>query len=394
WLADEGAARTQFLDAYGQERARRMAASGAETEDASPILGSVPAEDSIMGDAAVDDTTAALTGQPGGPTSVIPEYGAAREAETDHDSVAGDSRDDRILGGEDGQEGQRDGVDARELDQVQLAQATLGRGGLQHDDARRSEPERAMGRLRPKPQSRVLPRNDPRRSSGQAEPERAMGRLSPPPEAPAIPAYRKDVKNLPAEWPIYNDALHERFGEDWDMRRSALRIAAAEGMRAEGEPGVCGGFRPSTYGGLKRNYARDLDVSALPDSPCDMTLDQMAVAYEAYLDDTLGAAGGPKALYAAVGPATGDAVVDALFHMGAPDGSKVIETAIEATDPSIRADDLPKNRFSPAMLSALEGLAAKGLGDEFRNNLIDVHKKKFDSPGETKRIEHFREPWP
>lgn len=186
---------------------------------------------------------------------------------------------------------------------------------------------------------------------------------------------------------------------------------------------MCAGFRPSTYRGLIRSYGADPEVSKLPSHACDMTAAQVAVAYEAYIDDTLRNAGGHSALYKAVGPATGDAIVDALFHMGGPAGSRVIvgairETVTNATKAAIKNNsreagneaskeissqaafeidvgELRENQINRTTVRALEELVKKGHNDAFRANLIKLHVQEFEKhDGERARIKHFAELWP
>ncbi|MFN0043995.1 MAG: hypothetical protein ACKVSF_12365 [Alphaproteobacteria bacterium] len=311
WLGDEGAARTQFLDAYLTERERRAAEAAGEAGDALLELGSVPDGDSIMGDAAatdgaatMTDPIAAQTGQRAG----IPAHGAAPDERADADRPSGGLAEDRVLGGDDG----RPETDWRAPEQLASA---------------------------PEP-SRFLPRNDPSRKSpsgnAQTTPDRHMGRWTPKPEAPPIPDYRAGVGPVAKEWQRYHEVVFKRFPDDANTRQLVMEIFAAEGGRERDKrSGAVGGLLPSTLVNLKKIYRDDPEMGKLPDDPGELTLEQLAIATEAYFDDSLKSAGGIDALLRLEQSNLPLSIADVVFREAPEQRTDIFRRAFEKVDKNL-----------------------------------------------------------
>ncbi len=164
-----------------------------------------------------------------------------------------------------------------------------------------------------------------------------------------------------------------------------MEIFAAEGgMAMDGETKA--GVLPRTLASLMGKGKLPAMEPGTP--PRDLTLPQVAAFYRAYMDDVFGGVTGDSraAMTAVDDIQVMSAVGDAVFRHGGPDGTRLVQEAINAAvEDKIAADAI----FGDRTLDALATVARDaGRRRAFLDALAE--KRHENRSGETARNEHFR----
>lgn len=101
-------------------------------------------------------------------------------------------------------------------------------------------------------------------------------------------------------------------------------------------------------------------------SPGDLSAEDRAAIYRAYIDDVLHTVGGRKALESISDDTAAEALADTLFMHGRADGTKAIQSAIDNVRPGIVRID---GRMGPATLETFVRLSSN---EKTRNALLDA----------------------
>ncbi len=231
--------------------------------------------------------------------------------------------------------------------------------------------------------------------SPAAEAKRAAGA---PPEEPAplapsggdplpVPAYRTSVfAAQPGAWEAWRSAVAGLPGISPQEARAYQEIFAAEGgLRKDARSGAASGLMPSTINALIA-AGRLIGVpSGMP--PHRLSIQQRVAAYRAYFDDVLKAIGGHHAFVRIASATAAAAFADTLFRHGGRGGTRLVQRALLAIEPSACTLD---GRLGPRTTGLLCRLAAdRGRCRLLLERLADA-RLAATAGGERPRIDHFR----
>jgi hypothetical protein len=258
-----------------------------------------------------------------------------------------------------------------------------------------------IGGLNPSP---LLP--DVERAADEAGNQTGDAAPTIPSYSPAPPTYN-DYAGVPQwkrqffrthdqaqPWIDFNQATGYLPGVSSNEKSIYREIFAAEGgMVPNGD--VVGGIRPDTLTGLYANGR--LGDWAADAEPADLTPNQTAQAYRAYMDDTLQHAGGYEALQNIDHRGVAAFAADTLFRAGGPAGTPMIQNAINAVRDAhgqqlIGVDSI----FGPETRDALnDAIRTPEDRDVFATKLRDLRNQALDPnniyPGERERDQYFRD---
>jgi hypothetical protein len=202
-----------------------------------------------------------------------------------------------------------------------------------------------------------------------------------------VPTYRRCVfLTQPRAWDAWTTAIAGLPAVSPQEARAYHEIFAAEGgLREDSRSGAASGLLPATINALIA-AGRLIDVpSGTP--PRRLSVRQRVAAYRAYFDDVLRTVGGHHG-FARIASATGAAAfADTLFRHGGRGGTRLVQRAMAAGEPTACAVD---GRLGARTFDLFCRLAA----DPFRcrallERLGDA-RLVATGGGERPRIDHFR----
>ncbi len=216
----------------------------------------------------------------------------------------------------------------------------------------------------------------------------------------SVPKYRNQVPELRrSSWQDWADSVRRLPGLSSAEERAHMEVFAAEGGTGVDEKtGAASGILPGTLHDLQER--RRIDRLPLGTAPDDLTMDEKAKIYRAYIDDGLKHVGGSGALERIGDDAAAASLADTLFRHGATGGAELVRAAINDVVPgSVRqagqispdGNTVSRHTMNEEAFAAYRKLAKD---PATRRKLLDALKwqRDFDKPGEAARTEHFRFP--